>query len=113
MRRFRGRPRHGIARKESKTVSLEPDVIERLEQLGRGANGRDCLSAGITIAEHMTRGLPGLSIDQVRTARRIALTKPDTARTWIVFELVEGPADPPEVPAGGLQLDAWSDGKLL
>lgn len=108
MRRFRGRPRHGSARKESKTVSLEPDVIVRLEQLGRGANGKDCLSAGITIAEHMTRGMPAPSIDQVRTARALAATKPSPGRTWIVFELVEGPADPLPVPAGGEQLDAWT-----
>lgn len=107
MSRFRGRPRHGIARKESKTVSLEPDVIERLEQLGRGANGKDCLSAGITIAEHMTRGMPAPSIDQVRTARRIAVARPDQRRTWIVFELVEGPADPQPPAVGGEQLDAW------
>lgn len=108
MRRFRGRPRHGAQRKESKTVSLEPDVIERLERLGRDASGKDCLSAGITIAEHMTRGMAAPSIDQVRAARVLAVTKPSRGRTWIVFELVEGPPDPPpEVPAGGEQLDAW------
>ena len=97
----RGRRRHGTARKESKTVSLDVEAIERLEKLGNG-----CLSAGVAIAEHMTRGLAPVSIDQVRArAQVIAASKPATGRTWIVFELVDGPADPP--PAEGVQLDAW------
>jgi hypothetical protein len=75
--------------------------LDRLERLGNG-----CLSAGVAIAEHMTRDLPAVSIDQVRArARTLALVKPDAARSWIVFELVDGPPDPP--PPGGEQVDAW------
>jgi hypothetical protein len=81
-------------------VSLDPEAIERLELLGNGN-----LSAGVAIAEHMTRGLPPLSSDQIRTRTKMLVqTKPGAARTWIVFELVDGPPDP---PPGGEQLDAW------
>lgn len=99
--KLRGRRRHGSARKESKTVSLDVDAIDRLEQLGNG-----CLSAGIAIAEHMARGKAPPSLQEIRArAKVLAETRPAPGRTWIVFELVDGPADPP--PGEGEQLDAW------
>lgn len=97
----RGRRRHGTARKESKTISIDIEAIENLEKLGNG-----CLSAGVAIAEHMARGRAPVSIDQVRArAQAIAAARPAPGRSWIVFELVDGPPDPP--PAEGEQLDAW------
>lgn len=97
----RGRRRHGMIRKESKTVSLDVEAIQRLEQLGNG-----CLSAGIAIAEHMARGKTAPSLEEIHTrAKVLAETRPAPGRKWIVFELVDGPADPP--PIEGEQLDAW------
>jgi len=105
LRRVRGRPRHGSTRKESKTISLDVGAIERLEKLGN-----DCLSTGVAIAEHIVRGLPPEVIARARLRlvepRRHRL--PEAPGSWIVFELVDGPPDPPEIPEGGEQLDAWS-----
>lgn len=97
---FRGRRRHGVARKVSRTISIDVEALARLEALGNGV-----LSAGVAIAEHLTRDMPPVSIDQVRArSRPVALVKPKPAGHWIVFELVDGLADPlPE----GEQLDAW------
>lgn len=87
---FRGRPRLGTSRKQSYTVALEPMVADRLRSLGRGN-----LSGGIAIAEHQSRGMA------------IPVLRSDVSPAgWIVFELVDGPADPPPV---GETIDAWRD----
>lgn len=98
MSAFRGRPRHGPGRKQSKTVSLSAETIERLETLGNGN-----LSAGIAIAEHATRGLQlaGYSVP-----RLVDSVRKHGNPNWLVFELVDGPADP---PPRGENIDAWRD----
>lgn len=103
MGRFRGRPRHGSSRKESHTVSLDPALVRRLERLGTDSAGKVNLSAGIAIVDHATRGM---DLSRYR-ARQIAQTRVDERRSWIVYELVDGPADPP--PAEGVQVDAWRE----
>ena len=106
MRLFRGRPRHGSALKESHTVCLDAEVRARLERLGADSKGRPNLSAGIAIVEHATRG-----IDLAGYVRPLPVReRPRLDRGWIVFELVDGPADPPEPPGpGGVQIDAFRD----
>jgi hypothetical protein len=79
-------------------VSLDPQTIDRLELLGNGV-----LSAGIEIVAHQARGLPPLSIEEIRRHRMLIKSKP---KTWIVFELVDGEADP---PPPGENIDAWRD----
>lgn len=86
---FLGRRRHGIERKESHTVSLAPDVVDRLAALGRDGRGKPNLSAGIAIAEHMTRGMTPPTRGPVRRVTR------QMSRDWYMFELVDGPADLP------------------
>lgn len=101
----RGRRRHGPQRKESHSVSLMPEVAERLAELGTDSTtGKQNLSAGITIAEHMTRGMlpPALQAGRLKIDMRLRRPR----ETWIVFELVDGPADPPRA---GENFDAWRD----
>lgn len=90
-----GRRRYGPILKASYTVSLDPMVAASLRAMGHGN-----LSAGIAIAEFQSRGAP--------PSRRPIPTLPvsDTERSWIVFELVDGPADPPRA---GEQIEPFRD----
>lgn len=90
-----GRPRLGNALKQSYTVALEPLVAESLR-----AMGHDNLSAGIAIAEYLARGSP----TPRRPSRVIAV--PGVEPSWIVFELVDGPPDPPRP---GEQIEPFRD----
>jgi hypothetical protein len=90
-----GRPRLGNALKQSYTVALEPLVADRLRSLGCGN-----LSAGIAVAEFQARG----STLPRKSARAIA--PPWVEPGWIVFELTDGPADPPRP---GEQIEPFRD----
>jgi hypothetical protein len=71
--------------------------------LGADSAGKCNLSAGITLAEHMTRGLPAVaSREQLRTRARAT----PSDRSWIVFELVDGP---PDAPRAGETVDAFNE----
>jgi hypothetical protein len=72
----------GATRKQTYAVCLEPPVAASLRAMGQGN-----LSAGIAIAEYQARGGEGLR----RPARPLCAVE----APWIVFELVEGLADPP------------------
>lgn len=77
-----GRPRLGSALKQPYTVSLDEEVAASLRAMGHGN-----LSAGITLAEYLARGMPRRWPEPIPVG---ALESP-----WIVFDLVDGPADPP------------------
>lgn len=81
----RGKPRHGTALKETFSVSLDPQVADNLRAMGRDRAGNDCLSRGIELAELIARGSP-----EIRRPRPVHL-----GPEWLVFELVDGPPDPP------------------
>lgn len=77
-----GRPRLGHTLKQTYTVSLDEMVAASLRVMGHGN-----LSAGITLAEYQARGAP--------PARSPASLWQGVDPPWIVFELVDGPPDPP------------------
>lgn len=81
----RGKRRHGAALKESYSISLDPAVAENLRAMGRDSAGNDCLSRGVELAELLARGSP-----EIRRPRPVQI-----GPEWIVFEIVDGPADPP------------------
>lgn len=93
--------RHGPARKQTYSVALDPQIAASLRAMGQGN-----LSAGIALAEFYSRG--GVPRE---TSRAHALVRRQwQERGWIVFELVEGPADP--LPRGE-DLDAFREAMPL
>lgn len=96
---MRGRPRLGASLKETYTVCLEPLVAASLR-----AMGHNNLSAGIAIAEFQARG--GVTQE---TRRPLRSDLPGD-RDWIVFEIVDGPPDPPQI---GDHMDPFREARPL
>jgi hypothetical protein len=78
-----GRPRLGNILRRTYAVSLDELVAANLRTLGN-----DNLSADIAIAEYLARGA-------TESRRHRPVERPTEPTPWIVFELVDGPADPP------------------
>jgi len=74
----RGRRRHGAVRKRSYTVTLDPMAAANLRSMGRNN-----LSAGIELAEKLTRGMPEHRLQVL----------PTVSPNWLAFEVIDAPAD--------------------
>lgn len=72
-------------------MSLAPNVADELATLGTDSKGKPNLSAGIAIAHDFMQCAALAGVKPIRHNP----PPPSKPRGWLVFELVDGPADPP------------------